>query len=198
MLIEVYKCATKSVILHLQWTEAEEQPAVILPGAMEPSAPSTPTSSTLSVSNVSQIRTISSLSKSQNSMMTPSRRSSFGISASSTGPPSSAGKGRSSLSTSVRSPVGTPASAYASPFSGSPNVRLRAAVLTAPPKLVAVIETPDVAVGAVDPRKRRVVTATRFSSRAGADRRVSCVNTDFRRLCLIKLGRFSCQRIVIR
>ena len=48
----------------------------------------------------------------------------------------------------------------------------RATILTAPPKLVAIVETPDVAVGAVDPRKRRVVTATRFSSRAGADRRV--------------------------
>ncbi|KAF8638454.1 hypothetical protein AX17_002188 [Amanita inopinata Kibby_2008] len=48
----------------------------------------------------------------------------------------------------------------------------RAAILTAPPKVVAVVETPDVAVGAVDPRKRRVVTATRFSSRAGADRRI--------------------------
>ena len=48
----------------------------------------------------------------------------------------------------------------------------RAAILTAPPKVVALVETPDVAVGAVDPRKRRVVTATRFSSRAGADRRV--------------------------
>ena len=49
----------------------------------------------------------------------------------------------------------------------------RATILTAPPKLVAIVETPDVAVGAVDARKRRVVTATRFSSRAGADRRVS-------------------------
>jgi pyrimidine and pyridine-specific 5'-nucleotidase len=48
----------------------------------------------------------------------------------------------------------------------------RAAILTAPPRLIAIIETPDVAVGAVDPRKRRVVTATRFSSRAGAFRRV--------------------------
>ena len=48
----------------------------------------------------------------------------------------------------------------------------RATILTAPPKLVAIVETPDVAVGAVDPKKRRVVTATRFSSRAGADRRV--------------------------
>jgi len=34
------------------------------------------------------------------------------------------------------------------------------------------IETPDVAVGAVDPRKRRVATSTRFSTRAGADRRI--------------------------
>lgn len=48
----------------------------------------------------------------------------------------------------------------------------RAAILTAPPKIVGVVETPDVAVGAVDPRKRRVVTATRFSSRLGADRRI--------------------------
>jgi pyrimidine and pyridine-specific 5'-nucleotidase len=58
---------------------------------------------------------------------------------------------------------------------GSPGIAARfgrAAVLTAPPRLIAIIETPDVAVGAVDPRKRRVVTATRFSSRAGADRRV--------------------------
>jgi pyrimidine and pyridine-specific 5'-nucleotidase len=50
----------------------------------------------------------------------------------------------------------------------------RATILTAPPKLVAIVETPDVVVGAVDPKKRRVVTATRFSSRAGADRRVCC------------------------
>ncbi|KAJ3717350.1 WD40-repeat-containing domain protein [Lentinula raphanica] len=48
----------------------------------------------------------------------------------------------------------------------------RAAILTAPPKLVALVETPDVAVRAVDPRKKRVVTATRFSSRVGADRRI--------------------------
>jgi len=34
------------------------------------------------------------------------------------------------------------------------------------------VETPDVAIGAVDPRKRRVVVATRFSSRVGADRRI--------------------------
>ncbi|KAF7332052.1 WD-REPEATS-REGION domain-containing protein [Mycena kentingensis (nom. inval.)] len=49
---------------------------------------------------------------------------------------------------------------------------LRAAILTAPPKIVGIVETPDVAIGAVDARKKRVVTATRFSSRAGADRRI--------------------------
>jgi pyrimidine and pyridine-specific 5'-nucleotidase len=46
------------------------------------------------------------------------------------------------------------------------------AMQAALPRLVAVVETPEVAVGAVDPAKRRVVTATRFSSRLGADRRV--------------------------
>lgn len=73
---------------------------------------------------------------------------------------------------SPRTP-GTPISP--SGLGGSPGLAARfgrAAVLTAPPRLIAIIETPDVAVGAVDPRKRRVVTATRFSSRAGADRRV--------------------------
>ena len=40
------------------------------------------------------------------------------------------------------------------------------------PRLDAVLETPDVSCGAVDPTKRRVVTSTRFSSRLGADRRV--------------------------
>ena len=59
------------------------------------------------------------------------------------------------------------------PTSGGFPIRYgRATILTAPPKLVAIVETPDVAVGAVDPKKRRVVTATRFSSRTGADRRV--------------------------
>ncbi|KAH9006536.1 hypothetical protein EDB86DRAFT_3070526 [Lactarius hatsudake] len=50
--------------------------------------------------------------------------------------------------------------------------RERAAILAALRRPIAVIETPDVSVGAVDPRKRRVVTATRFSSRAGAERRI--------------------------
>ena len=78
---------------------------------------------------------------------------------------------RTSLNTN--GPPRTPTSiASPSPALQFPVRYGRAAILTAPPKIVAVVETPDVAVGAVDPRKRRVVTATRFSSRAGADRRV--------------------------
>ncbi|KAH9177645.1 hypothetical protein EDB89DRAFT_2064605 [Lactarius sanguifluus] len=103
-------------------------------------------------------RTLSSLTRSA-SLTTPSRRSSL-ISP------------RARLS-SPRTP-GTPISP-GGPILGSPGYQTRsgrAAILTAPPRLIAVIETPDVSVGAVDPRKRRVVTATRFSSRAGAERRI--------------------------
>lgn len=44
--------------------------------------------------------------------------------------------------------------------------------LGVPPRLVDVIRMPDGATGCVDPGKRRVVSASRFSSRAGADRRL--------------------------
>lgn len=85
-------------------------------------------------------------------------------------PPTSSGLSTSRASVSPSPRTGTPVSGLGSGFS----VRFgRAAVLTAPPKLIAVVDTPDVAVGAVDPRKRRVVTATRFSTRAGAARTVS-------------------------
>ena len=54
----------------------------------------------------------------------------------------------------------------------------RATILTSPPKLVAVVDCPDAVevVQVDDPKKRRVVTVTRFkfSSRAGADRRDMC------------------------
>jgi hypothetical protein len=114
------QCATKSIILHLQWTETDEQSTVsspISPDGGELRTPTTPTAPT-------RRRTLSSFAR-------PSPRR-----------------------VSALMPRG------------------RSAVLTAPPTLVAVVETPDIAVGAVDPLKRRVVTATRFSSRIGADRRV--------------------------
>ena len=83
----------------------------------------------------------------------------------------SANKGRLSLNISNPTTPMTPVSP--SPGPGTPSIYFgRAAVLTAPPKLVGVVETPDVAVGAVDAQKRRVVTATRFSTRSGANRTV--------------------------
>ena len=150
------QCATKSIILHLRWTEADETTSAgnAAPDSSDSGVQNSPG---LSESFV-RSRTLSSLTRS-GSLTTPSRRSSL-ISP------------RARLS-SPRTP-GTPISP-GGPVLGSPGYQARigrAAILTAPPRLVAVIETPDVAVGAVDPRKRRVVTATRFSSRAGAERRV--------------------------
>ena len=136
----------------MRWTEAEE--TTNHGGALpEPSDPGLHNSAEWT----GRTRTISSLTRS-GSQKTLSRRSSQILP-------------RTRVS-SPRTP-GTPISPGGP--GGSPGIAARfgrAAVLTAPPRLIAIIETPDVAVGAVDPRKRRVVTATRFSSRAGADRRV--------------------------
>ncbi|KAJ7220704.1 hypothetical protein GGX14DRAFT_354586 [Mycena pura] len=187
-------CATKSVILHLQWLEGE--------GDTE--AGPTPDKETVAgeengVANpvVADRRLSSSLSTSSG-LSTSALR--LGASTGPGGAPrlslSTSSKGRLSLgsvqsesltpttpSTRTGTPVSngrtrTPASSVSGTGPSAANgvffpVRFgRAAILTAPPKIVGVVETPDVAVGAVDPRKRRVVTATRFSSRAGADRRI--------------------------
>ncbi|KAH8103344.1 hypothetical protein BXZ70DRAFT_1054992 [Cristinia sonorae] len=168
-------CATKSVILHLQWTEEDEAQAVGTPtgGLLSPQDADRPTTPNNFSGN--RPRTTSSLSRST-SFATPARRSTLGMSQ---GPPSTsthtpAMKGRLSLNVTPGSPLtplspspraNTPSSGFAIRFG-------RAAVLTAPPKLVAVVETPDVAIGAMDPMKRRVVTATRFSTRAGSNRTI--------------------------
>ena len=140
------------------------------PEAKEPSK-ELATSQPPSAFGMGRPRTNSSLSRSTSST-SMTRRTSLA-------PPTPITKGRLSLSTSTSRISLTQLSP--SPNSGSgPNPGSfpfrfgRAAVLTAPPKLVAVIDTPDLAVGAVDASKRRVVTATRFSSRIGADRTVSC------------------------
>ena len=140
-----------------------------------PITPQTP-----GLSPVPAPRTVSSLSRSSlggrsTSYVTPGRRSSMATTYSSTGG-STGVKGRLSLNISSPTTPMTPVSP--SPGPGTPIYFGRAAVLTAPPKLVGVVETPDVAVGAVDPQKRRVVTATRFSTRSGANRTVS-VNSIF-------------------
>lgn len=133
-----------------------------------------PVSAGTSNNQLPRTRTVSSLARSTSSVSTPQRRPSLITPSSS----ASITKGRLSVS-GPRTPT-TPGMVSPSPRTGTPlasplfPIRYgRAAILTAPPKIIAIVETPDVAVGAVDPRKRRVVTATRFSSRAGADRRVS-------------------------
>lgn len=169
-------CATKSIILHLQWTEDEGKP-VIESGLISPTGNNTRVSSP----TTSRARTTSSLAKSTSSISIPTRQS-LGMSISNT--PMTMARPRHSLASPITSHptgssaslrAGTPLSPIGSGAIGAEGFSIRfgrAAILTAPPKLVALVETPDVAVGAVDPRKRRVVTATRFSSRAGADRRI--------------------------
>ncbi|KAJ7267216.1 hypothetical protein C8J57DRAFT_1068147 [Mycena rebaudengoi] len=212
-------CATKSVILHLQWQEGEgeaegglvsareklEQEEVMSPTPLPAAKPRARTTSTRGGKPVSGRRLSASVSNSNSNSLSTNLSSATSTSrlSASTGP--GGGPSRLSLSTTKarlslsstgsgsRTPTtpstrtGTPVSTTrtrtpASSISATgPNtasgsyfpVRYgRAAILTAPPKIVGVVETPDVAVGAVDPRKRRVVTATRFSSRAGADRRI--------------------------
>ncbi|KAF8066612.1 hypothetical protein FPV67DRAFT_1495695 [Lyophyllum atratum] len=162
-------CATKSVILHLQWQEGDDEKEK--PGVVPIVSPALTTHSPVSISAQPRSRTISSLARSTSSasaISTPARRPSLIA-------PTPASKGRLSLSGTPRTPSTpiSPSSRVGTPLAPLFPVRFgRAAILTAPPRIVALVETPDVAVGAVDPRKRRVVTATRFSSRAGADRRI--------------------------
>ena len=154
------------MILHLQWQEGESTP-VIATALMATS----PVSFTAN-QGPPRTRTSSVLGRSTSSISTPQRR----ITLAALSPNSTTSLNKPRLSTSgARTPTTplTPSPRNGTPGSGGFPVRYgRATILTAPPKLVAIVETPDVAVGAVDPRKRRVVTATRFSSRAGADRRV--------------------------
>lgn len=165
------QCATKSIILHLQWAEEEEKrPEVTSPTAVD--YPS-PISAKLDVTSPPV--------KGRPSLMSPLNRSTSSVSVArrktlsmSTTSSARAAAPRPSLPTPT-----TPMSPFAVSRSGSPRTPLfavrygQAAVLTAPPRLIAVVETPDVALGSVDAQKRRVVTTTRFSTRAGADRSVS-------------------------
>ncbi|SJL06382.1 uncharacterized protein ARMOST_09718 [Armillaria ostoyae] len=178
-------CATKSIIMHLQWQEEAEDASTKPPTSsklMGPPSPKTTSPISLSASlstvpTVPRTRTVSSLARSTSSLISNSQSSSRRPSLIASVSSASTTKSRLSMSSTTRartpstsiSPIstrtGTPAGTFPIMFG-------RAAILTAPPKLVAMVETPDVAIGAVDPRKKRVVTATRFSSRAGADRRM--------------------------
>ncbi|KAJ3739046.1 hypothetical protein DFH05DRAFT_1407840 [Lentinula detonsa] len=172
-------CATKSVILHLQWQEETGTRSMNTTttttqnqnqNQTQTQTPTRPRNSTTSATSFSR-STSSSSSLSGSASRRPSLLGSIST---------SAGSGRLGVSVGVsgRRTPSTPVTPNVNSRTVTPTTastaRLgqRAAMLTAPPKLVALVETPDVAVGAVDPRKKRVVTATRFSSRVGADRRI--------------------------
>ncbi|PFH49475.1 hypothetical protein AMATHDRAFT_147610 [Amanita thiersii Skay4041] len=149
-------CATKSIIMHLQWQEGDDEKLV--------------PSGAASVSGASVIGSAKGGRFSLNTSVGPGRAL---VSPTLTRASMPGGmNGRDLLSSSVSSSLAASTNGGGGGPNGFQILFGRAAILTAPPKLVAVVETPDVAVGAVDPRKRRVVTATRFSSRAGADRRI--------------------------
>ncbi|KAK0481539.1 hypothetical protein IW261DRAFT_1334733 [Armillaria novae-zelandiae] len=179
-------CATKSIIMHLQWQEESEdaspKPTPTSSKLMGPPSPKidSPTSLSASLSTVPTVprtRTVSSLARSTSSIISNSQSSSRRPSLIASVSSASTTKSRLSLSSTTRTRTPSTSISPTSTRTGTPAgtfpIRFgRAAILTAPPKLVAMVETPDVAIGAVDPRKKRVVTATRFSSRAGADRRM--------------------------
>ncbi|KAG8913829.1 hypothetical protein FRC01_004367 [Tulasnella sp. 417] len=147
-------CATKNVILHLEWEEnkkAKNKKSEV-PTPTTENAPS-PTASSLRHSVAGRPSTATSMrspltSRKSVGSITPSR--------------TAASPRASNVSRLGMSPRSVNGSMETEPTS----------IMTAPPKLLSVVETPDVAVGAVDPLKRRVSTATRFSTRAGADRRI--------------------------
>ena len=142
-------CATKSLILHLEWREdSPERPKSPVSSPTTSSGPRTPTTATPSVPRNRVVSLKAGI---------PPRKAPSGV-------------GRGGVLRTPSTPI-----SLQSPRVGTPQLLLpkKAAIVTAPPKIVALVETPDLAVGAVDPRKRRVITATRFSSRMGADRRVS-------------------------
>jgi pyrimidine and pyridine-specific 5'-nucleotidase len=137
-------CATKNLIIHLQWFEDAPLATVV-----EEPLPASPIGGRQSLP----------------SPVISSRRSSLAFRPE--GSP-----------TTPTTPLKSPGQINGS---NRPSISHRGSSLKAPrdydvmavkPRIIAVLDTPDVAVGAVDPQKRRVATSTRFSSRLGADRRI--------------------------
>ena len=162
-------CATKSLILHLEWREElPERPKSPVSSPTTSSGPRTPTTATPPVARNRVVSLKAGI---------PPRKAPSGV-------------GRGGVSRTPSTPISSQ-----SPRVGTPQLLLpkKAPIGTTLPKIVAVVETPDLAVGAVDPRKRRVITATRFSSRAGADRRASTL-TDRCNSFIDKFSRYSFPR----
>ena len=176
-------CATKSVILHLEWTEESETThsptgpgSSALSSPTTSSGPRTPSTNAQPIvrpRNVPVLKTSGGTNNSNPSQAGPAGRRSFSGTAPRLGVPSS------SVPRTPSMPPVSMKTLQRTPSAGAPNqlalppARRGSNGLTAPPRIIAVIETPDIAAGAVDPRKRRVVASTRFATRTGADRRVS-------------------------
>ncbi|KAG8818713.1 hypothetical protein FRC17_010736 [Serendipita sp. 399] len=173
-------CATKSIIIHLEWVEEGDgvqssagQSASTLSSPTTSSGPMTPATM---ASPIVRPKNANPLKSSTGTTGTngPSQGGGSARRPSINGPrlslPTISTPRTPNLNASLSKPTrGVPATPKGP---ASPAVRRNTTSLTAPPRIVAVIETPDIASGAVDPRKRRVVTATRFSQRTGADRRI--------------------------
>lgn len=185
-------CATKTVILHLTWPETPIESVLHDSPASSTLASPTVAASSLSPSAgpVSRQRSVSGHSllmeknKKRPSLSLSSSSSSFspGMStpvkansplAGEYATPSPAASRRTSMlnssTMSARPSLSPRVSSAASELSSA-----AARYAKELPVLDAVLETPEVSCGAVDPSKRRVLTSTRFSTRSGADRRVSC------------------------
>ncbi|KAF8707396.1 A Receptor for Ubiquitination Targets, partial [Rhizoctonia solani] len=169
-------CATKNIILHLEHEDPESSTSLASSVETLPKAPSPPKSKPLTPPTTAHTRPRHSLAvpprpesrsmplhsrKSMGALLSPATTTHRVSSMYAPNRPGTALGARPGTS------MGRPGTSMGG---GSPNrVEKRPAK---PPVLLSVVDTPDVAVGAVDPKKRRVATSTRFSSRLGADRRI--------------------------
>ncbi|KAG8759968.1 hypothetical protein FRC11_001142 [Ceratobasidium sp. 423] len=163
-------CATKNLILHLEHEDSE--PSVSLTSSLEnlsisESQPQTPPTT----NHFHPRHSLSVTRPDSRSMAIRSRKSMGGLLS-----PATSTNRVSSVFTPARpgTSLGRPGTSMGRPgtsLGGASPIRGEKKPVR-PPVLLSVVDTPDVAVGAVDPKKRRVATSTRFSSRLGADRRI--------------------------
>lgn len=173
-------CSTKSLIMHLQWVDESD---LYNSPAGQPSTLSSPTTSsgpkTPSSTAPSAFRSQgpNPLKRSGGSSSGPTagngtqlRRSSGPLPRLSVPAPTTPRAPNLSNSTPIRPSPRIVSTGSKGPV--SPAARKSSLTSNTLPRIIAIVETPDIASGAVDPRKRRVVTATRFGQRTDADRRI--------------------------
>ncbi|KAL5641586.1 hypothetical protein ACGC1H_001905 [Rhizoctonia solani] len=172
-------CATKNLILHLEHEDTE--PSVSLTSSLESLPLAQPQPHTPPTTNALRPRHSLSVPRPESrSMALKSRKSMGGL----LSPATTTNRTVSAAFAPIRpgTSLGRPGTSMGGPrasIGGRPGTSMGGASPSRgekkpvkPPVLLSVVDTPDVAVGAVDPKKRRVATSTRFSSRLGADRRI--------------------------